>query len=412
MGTKPGPPDDNRSTVDAQEAAEPSPQLARIRELEASLDTSRSEIRGLHDALRTANSQLGHYREMFDFAPLPLLVLNRAGIIVQANLAAAWLLGTPRISLDGQALLGHVTGNSRGNLIEHLRLCRRGELPARAEIALRGPDDTAVAVEIHSHCRERDPDQLFTTLIDLTDRNRAEAERRRAAELEATAKAQDQFLSLVSHELRTPMAPIANLVEVLQMRTDLPDDLRPILATMERNVWMEVRLIDDLLDITRIRRGKLSIEKETLDLHEVLRTVESNQAAEFEQAGIRLVFALDAAASRIQADRTRMNQVFWNLLGNARKFTPAGGRVSVRTSNPAPGRIRIVVKDSGEGMAADDIARLFQPFEQVRDGYQKGLGLGLAIAKGIVDGHGGTLEAHSDGPDTGSSFSVTLPLDE
>jgi signal transduction histidine kinase len=313
--------------------------------------------------------------------------------------------------LEGSPLLAYTTRETRATLLEHLRLCRLGELPSRADVALPGRDgNEPTAVEIHSHCRVRDPGRLFTTLINLTDRNRAEAERRRVAELEAVTRAQDQFISQVSHELRTPIAPIANLIEVLKMRADLSDELRPILEIMERNVWLEVRLIDDLLDITRIRRDKLSINKEPLDLHDLLRQVEQMLADDYRDGEVALTLRLEAGATRLQADPTRVSQVFWNLLGNALKFTQSGGTVSVRTLNPAPDQVRVLIEDDGAGMQAAEIDTLFEPFVQNRDGYKKGLGLGLAIARGIVAGHGGAIEGHSDGPGKGSTFVVTLPL--
>jgi PAS domain S-box-containing protein len=385
--------------------------MARNQELEAALDASQAELQRQSDRLRTVSADLGHYRELFDFAPLPLLIMSRSGIIKQANLSAACLFGATRTALEGQPLLCHAAPESRGALLEHLRRCRTGRLPDRVEVVLARHDDRDPApVEIHSHCRDRDPDRMFTTLLDLTDRNQAEAERRRAGEIEAVAKAQDRFLSLVSHELRTPIAPIANLVEVLRMRADVPETVKPILEIMERNVWMEVRLIDDLLDVTRIRRGKLQISREPIDLRDVLRNVRGMLANDFEAAGVTLSLEFEAASSHLQADPTRISQMFWNLLGNALKFTPRGGQVSVRLSNPAPDRVLAQVADSGCGIAPDAIEGLFEPFEQVRDGYKKGLGLGLAIARGIVEGHGGTIEVHSDGPGRGAVFSVTLPL--
>ena len=384
--------------------------LATARDLEAALEATRNEEQRLRLAAEMQGVKLHRYRELFDFAPIPLLTLNPAGIIETVNLNAAKLLGLPRGTLEGKPLLRFVDPHSHRNLLEHLRCCRRSEYSVRTELELSTyGGQNRIPVEIHSHCRPGDTRLFLTTLIDLRDRNRAEEERRRVAEALAATRAKDQFLATLSHELRTPLSPIANLIAVIKLRRDLPEGLRPLLETMERNLWLEVQLVDDLLDTTRIMSKKLQLKREELDLHQLLHEVMEMLVDDFKQAEIELVVQLQARKSRIDADPVRIRQVFWNLLKNALKFTPPSGKVRLRSLNPILEQIEVRITDTGRGMEPAQIERLFEPFEQVRDADRGGLGLGLAIAKGIVDAHGGRVSAVSKGRNQGSRFSVILP---
>jgi len=384
--------------------------LVRMYDLEACLVASRNEERRLRLALEMQGDKLHRYRELFDFAPIPQITLNSSGIIESANLSAAGLLGHLRTALEGKPLIHFVDPHYRRDLLEHLRRCRRLDTSVRTDLELLTYGRrNHIPAEIHSHRRPSDSGLFLTTLLDLRDRNRAEAERQRVAEAEAVIRAKDQFLANLSHELRTPLSPLANLIEVLKLRTDLPPDLQPLLETMERNLWLEVKLVDDLLDTTRIVRNKLQLQREQLDLHPLLHEITEMLADEYKQAEVELVAQLQAGRSRIDADPVRIRQVFLNLLKNALKFTPAGRRVSIQTLNPVPEQIEVRVIDTGQGMDPEQIERMFEPFEQIRDAHQGGLGLGLAIAKGIVDAHGGQISAASKGRNRGSRFSVVLP---
>ena len=401
---------ETESTRLCKQVAELEARLSEMHDLEAALEATRSEEHRLRLAAEMQGVKLHRYRELFDFAPVPLLTLNQAGIIESVNLNAAKLLGLPRASLEGKPLLRFVDPHSHRNLLEHLRRCRRSEYSVRSEIELSTyGGKNRKPVEIHSHRRPGDTGLFLTTLIDLSDRVRAEEERRRVAEAEAATRAKDQFLATLSHELRTPLSPLANLIEVMKLRPDLPEDLRPLLETMERNLWLEVQLVDDLLDTTRIVNNKLQLKRKELDLHSLLQEVMEMLVDDFKQAEIELVVQLQAAKSHIEADPVRICQVFWNLVKNALKFTPTGGRVRLRSLNPIPEQIEIRVVDTGQGMDPTQIERLFEPFEQVRDAHRGGLGLGLAIAKGIVVAHGGRISAVSKGRNQGSRFSVLLP---
>jgi PAS domain S-box-containing protein len=247
---------------------------------------------------------------------------------------------------------------------------------------------------------------------DVTERRRQREElvqaRRRAEEANAT---KDRFLANLSHELRTPLTPVAASVHRLEQRTDLPSGVAESLAMIRRNVELEARLIDDLLDLTRIARGKLELHRLPLDLHELLQSVVQSSRSELLAKGLSLETHLDAAEHYGLADGGRLQQVFWNLLRNAIKFTPRGGRVIVSSDNPEPGEIRVRIADTGRGIDPDLLAHIFEPFVQGDSTAQRsgaGLGLGLAIAKNLVGEHGGSISAQSAGRSQGATFEVRL----
>ena len=248
---------------------------------------------------------------------------------------------------------------------------------------------------------------------DVTERRKHEAElnaaRQRAEEANA---AKDRFLATLSHELRTPLTPVMASVHRLERRSDLGPGLAESLAMIRRNVELEARLIDDLLDLTRIARGKVTLERLPLDLNEVLASVVQSSQSEFSARNISLVLRLDAKDHFVFGDAARLQQIFWNLLKNAAKFTPANGRVSVTSDNPSGGRVRIEVRDNGQGIRAELLTRLFEPFEQGDTTQTRrggGLGLGLAIARNLVELHDGAISASSEGEGHGAVFAVDLP---
>jgi len=228
---------------------------------------------------------------------------------------------------------------------------------------------------------------------------------------EAASKAKDHFLAALSHELRTPLTPVLLKVAELRQSPNTPSFLRADLRMIQRNVELEAKLIDDLLDLTRITRGKLSLHREVTDVHPLLRQAVGICADEAMAKRLRIDVQAGAAEHHVWGDEARLQQVFWNLLKNAVKFTPAGGAVEVRTDNDEPGRIRIDVIDRGIGIEPGTLPRLFNAFEQGDPSITRtlgGLGLGLAISKALVDQHGGTLTGVSAGRGKGATFTVTL----
>lgn len=258
------------------------------------------------------------------------------------------------------------------------------------------------------------PDRVVGALIDITDRVRAENALRAAKEsAEAASRAKDRFIATLSHELRTPLTPVRAMLSFLVDDPRLPDDARRDLQLVLANVRAECKLIDDLLDMTRLARGQVQVTSEPCDLHALAARAVESAGVEAETRNLTIVAALDADQHRVSADPQRLTQVLWNLVGNAVKFTPAGGRIEVRTDNPAPDRVRLRVIDSGVGIPPERLKLIFEPFErgETRHRYEyTGLGLGLSIARSLLELMHGTIEAHSDGPDRGATFTITLPL--
>jgi len=268
----------------------------------------------------------------------------------------------------------------------------------------------------------------FTKVLrDLTDLKRAEEERaallerERAARAEAEAanQAKDQFLAVLSHELRTPLTPVLLTVSALLEDPETSLAMRPTLEMTRDNVELEARLIDDLLDITRIVRGKMPLNREVIDAHALIhRTVQICQE-DIRSGGLQLILELGAFEHHVFADSARLQQVIWNLIKNAVKFTPAGGKLSIRTyqsdgagTDSCRHDLVVEVADSGSGIEPDLLPRIFDAFEQgaafSKSRRQGGLGLGLAISRSIVEAHGGCLTAASDGPYQGATFTLRL----
>ncbi|MBE2285830.1 MAG: PAS domain-containing protein [Prosthecobacter sp.] len=248
---------------------------------------------------------------------------------------------------------------------------------------------------------------------DVTERKRDEERLREAAQrAEEASRAKDDFLAALSHELRTPLTPVLMTAAAMEEDPAIDAETRDAFAMISRNIQLEARLIDDLLDLTRIVRGKLSLHPATCDLHLlIVQADEISRSGEVLDKKLAVHLHLDARAHHIHADPTRLQQVLWNLLKNALKFTPEGGTVLLSTANPQPGRVEIRVTDSGIGIAPEALGSIFQPFDQGHLGSRHrfgGLGLGLAISRAIVEQHHGTLRAESDGPGHGATFVVEL----
>jgi len=227
------------------------------------------------------------------------------------------------------------------------------------------------------------------------------------AEAEEANAAKDRFLAMLSHELRTPLSPIVHAVTLLE-EADCPPAARECLATIRRNVRLEARLIDDLLDLARIRNGKLRLEIQPIDVHEVLRHALEICRPDMAMHHLHVEEKLNASETHVHGDAARLQQVFWNLLTNAAKFSPEGSSIEVRTFTN-DGRVAIEIADQGVGIAPEKLARIFDAFEQGARHSQAGLGLGLAICKALVEMHGGEIAARSEGINRGASFVIHLP---
>jgi len=242
-------------------------------------------------------------------------------------------------------------------------------------------------------------------------REQATAEQARA-EAERASAAKDRFLAMLSHELRTPLTPVLASVFCLEQENNLSEGLRESLQLIRRNVELEARLIDDLLDLTRISKGKVQLSFEIVDAHRLLRNALEICQSEIEQKKLELRTEFEANKVYLQADPARLQQIFWNLIKNAVKFTPNGGKLSVRTTNNGEGQFCVEVEDSGCGIDSELLPKVFHAFEQGADTQLGGLGLGLAISKALVEAHHGLINAQSDGRNQGARFTTLFPTCE
>ncbi len=254
---------------------------------------------------------------------------------------------------------------------------------------------------------------------DITEQKRGEkrlreeqlnAEAARQAAEQANA-AKDQFLAVLSHELRSPLSPVLAGIVLLQKRgcTCAPHEE---LEIIRRNIELEARLIDDLLDITRIEKGKIRLDRRTIGLASLLNRVVETCKPGIEERGLRLLTDFEDGAAELYGDVARLQQIFWNIVNNAVKFTPQGGSIAIR-SRREDGKAVVEVQDSGIGIEPESLEKIFSAFEQASaDVWRQfgGLGLGLAISRRLAEMHGGTIKARSDGLGRGAVFTVTLPL--
>jgi len=258
-------------------------------------------------------------------------------------------------------------------------------------------------------------DQTVICLVvtDLSLQKSGEVLRLAKEVAERASAAKDSFLAALSHELRTPLTPALMGIATLQQEQGLPAGVLTHLSMIRRNIELEIRLIDDLLDLTRIAHGKFELQDAELDINSVLDRVLEICRSTWEAKNLLLTEQRSAHDTRTVGDVVRLQQVLWNVIRNAVKFTPAGGSIWITTENPAPGAFRISVRDSGIGFNAAEEPQLFQPFEQVGREITRlfgGLGLGLSISRSIVSAHGGRIWGESPGPNKGATFHVEIPL--
>jgi two-component system CheB/CheR fusion protein len=363
-------------------------------------------------------------------------IFNQAGVgIAQTDLRAHYLLVNRRyaemVGRTTQELLGmrvsDVTHWDDQEPQERLiRSLTRGEGEGDRVVEKRyvRPDGTIVWGQL-SVTVVRDAagnaHALLGVVQEITDRKRAEEALRDAKEAaEAANRAKDRFLAVLSHELRTPLTPVLTTVQLLEREPSLTADVREQMSMIRRNVELEARLIDDLLDLNRVSHGKLQLQLGSPDVHEKLKNVLQICDSDARAKGVHLTAHLDAPRRHVRGDAARLQQIFWNLLKNAIKFTPEGGRVEVETrcehcgqGDEAVERLVVRVRDTGVGIDPAVLPTIFDAFVQGDGSINRtfgGLGLGLAITRALVELHRGTITVASEGPGTGATFEVSLPL--
>jgi PAS domain S-box-containing protein len=349
-----------------------------------------------------------------------IIMMDQAGKVVEWNPAAERTFGHTRTEALGRDMADLIIPPAlrdahRRGLAHYLATGEGPVIGTRLELTGVRRDGSEFPVELAITRISSSEPALFTGYLrEISDRKQAQEDLRLAKEqAEAANAAKDQFLAVLSHELRTPLTPVLASVEMIGRKQDLPEEIASALETIRRNVQMEARIIDDLLDLTRISRGKVELRTEWVDAHGSLRHALEVWQQQVEDKGLEVTLHLSARRHHVRADPARLQQVFWNLIGNAVKFTPGGGRITLRSSNASPDRLVIQVCDTGIGIDASLLPRLFNAFEQGERAVTRrygGLGLGLSISKALVEMHQGTLTVASNGTGSGATFTLTLGI--
>jgi PAS domain S-box-containing protein len=386
-------------------AARPEPDIRRLlRELEVHQLELQMQNEELQAARRHAEASLTRYGELFDHAPIGYATLSPDGTIREVNRAGARLLGRDRSALIGSRFAALLDDGSRlafGVLLDRARANRHTGACEVERVTAAGQEQLHLTAVLLSH-----PESLILLAFeDVTEQKARERDLQRAqSALRDADHRKDAFLAVLSHELRNPLAPIQNSVFILEKAAPGSPQSRRALAIIDRQIALLTRLIDDLLDVTRIARGKIQLRRIHLEMGELVRRTLEDHHGSFESSGIRLESRFDAGDFWVNADPARLVQILSNLLGNAEKFTPRDGSVVI-TLRREGGQAVLRVRDSGAGIAPEILGHLFEPFMQAPQPLARtrgGLGLGLAMVKGLVELHGGAVSASSEGPGRGT----------
>jgi PAS domain S-box-containing protein len=371
-----------------------------IRELRASEER-------LSDALRRSESR---FRRLADSNMIGIIVADVHGEITEANDAFLGMIGYGRADFEagsfrwnGMTPQEYAEADARAiEEILALGACR----PFEKEYFR--SDGSRVPVLLGGALVEGSRDTLIAFVLDLGDLKRIERR------LQEASRAKDRFLAVLSHELRTPLTPVLSLVQVMAEDPELPEMAREYVDIIRRNVELEARLIDDLLDLTRVMQGKFPLHLTHVDVEQLIYQVVAICREDIDARDITLTIDWSATRGGVRGDSARLHQVFWNLLKNAAKFTPPAGSIAIRARNDAAGRLLVQVTDSGIGIEPEILPKIFNAFEQGDKGVTQrfgGLGLGLAITRSVVALHDGQITAESQGRDRGSTFTVVLPTE-
>lgn len=372
--------------------------------------------RTAEDSLRRSEQR---FRAIYDLAQSGIALLDGEGRFADANPALLRMLGRSREELLGQAISALTPNEWQAMVERRLGPSADGTAPWRGEFPLLAADGKPVHLEwsVSAHVESG---LRIAIAIDVSERYELEQRRREVLEREQAARAmaerhsrtKDDFIAVLSHELRTPLNAIVGWIHVLKRRGVTPEGARGIDA-IERNAKTQARLISDILDVSRINSGKLRLDREWADPAELVTSSIEALGGSIQEKHIVIETDLDGADAPASIDPARFQQIFWNLMTNAIKFSPEGGRVVVRLRRQG-GLLTLEVQDFGQGIAPDFLPHLFDRFTQSDAPGNRahgGLGLGLSIVKHLVDLHGGQVAAESAGAGQGATMRVELPVE-
>jgi PAS domain S-box-containing protein len=348
-------------------------------------------------------------RSVLEQAAEAIVVCDRDGRIIRASRSTHELSGSNPLFQPFSAAFRLDVDPGPGSRAGVIEAAVQGEILRGVHGRLSRVDGTTVDVLVSAGPLTDPEANVIGCIVTMTD---ISVQKRAEEALRESDRHKDDFLAMLSHELRNPLAPIQNSIYLLARAAPGSEQARRACEVMQRQTHHLTRLVDDLLDLTRISRGKIELKRETVDAREVVRRTCEDHRAAYDQRRIRLELELPEAPAFIDADPTRISQVVGNLLQNAAKFSGEGGAVGVSIAT-AGERVEIRIRDEGVGIPAELLGRIFEPFVQADSGLARtkgGLGLGLALVKGLVELHGGAVRAQSAGVGRGSEVVVTLPL--
>jgi PAS domain S-box-containing protein len=355
------------------------------------------------------------YRVFVEHMQEGAVTISREDVILYANRRFADIIGKPLEQVIGTDIADYLDPTACEKI--HGVFQNQNEV-VKYETTLPLANKAGLPVHLTAgHLPLQDQNVVCLVVTDLSAQKQNEKLRMAKEVAEKANQAKDDFLAALSHELRTPLNPILLLASEGAEDAELPARVRDDFVTIRDNIELEARLIDDLLDFNRIVHGKLGLDKRLLDCHSVLDDAIAIVEPELRRKHISLTLNLDKAPCRLNADRIRLQQIFWNVLKNAAKFTPEKGAITVKTALDQPQKHWIIsVSDTGMGMTHDEIKKIFDAFAQgehakAHGAHQfGGLGLGLSISKMLVKLHEGSIKAHSDGRGKGATFTIQLPV--
>ncbi|HRI49477.1 MAG TPA: ATP-binding protein [Pseudomonadota bacterium] len=379
-----------------------------IGRLEAERDQLLAQNQELRETQRRLEEERARYVDLYDFAPAAYLTFDVNGCIVELNLAAAALLGSERERLLGQPFLLFVAAADKQRFLSYLTGCfTRSDKPT-LELTLaprtRGP---LVVQLVSTLCSKGCGNRVGcrVVLTDLSERLQTEEA------LRFSVRMREDFLAIVSHDLRSPLNSILlgtqTLLKAMAGSDEQPRDGRNVLHIIKRSAERMSHLLADLLDLSSMSAGHLSMQRAPQDVAELVTAALELVRPAVVEKGLQLDLQVEADKLLSYCDRERITQLLLNLLGNAIKYTPRGGSIRV-VAKPQTSGVQVAVHDTGPGIEKTQLAHIFDPYWQAGKTAHKGAGLGLSIAKGIVEFHGGKLWAESE-PGQGSSFYFTLP---
>jgi PAS domain S-box-containing protein len=362
------------------------------------------------NALKVSERQ---YRRLFEAAKDGILILNAVtGHIEDVNPFLIGLLGYSREEFLDRKLWEFEPFQDVAASKTAFEELKTKEFIRYEDLPLQTRNGGLVSVEFVSNVYAVNGGNVIQCNIrDITLRKQLTDELRRAKEeAEHANEAKTRFIAMLSHELRTPLNPVMMVIHAWKNEKKLPPELLPDLEIIQRNIEIQTQLIDDLLDVTAITRGKIKLEFKPHDVHELLKYAIEVVQDQIVENQLHVVMSMNAQHSMVSTDFVRLEQVLWNLTRNAVKFTPAGGTITISTVNEGS-RIRIGIGDTGIGISENAMAGIFNAFEQgsQEDAHEPGgIGLGLTIAKILIELLGGSISVQSEGDGKGSRFTVTL----